>query len=50
MPLIASLQKKAKPEKKEIGVIAYNIATPAGEKKGDKSYIIYLFVFFLFCC
>uniref|UniRef100_A0A4W6CCD0 valine--tRNA ligase n=1 Tax=Lates calcarifer TaxID=8187 RepID=A0A4W6CCD0_LATCA len=26
-------QKKAKPEKKELGVITYNIPTPAGEKK-----------------
>lgn len=28
-------QKKAKPEKKELGVITYNIPTPAGEKKGE---------------
>uniref|UniRef100_A0AAY4AF60 valine--tRNA ligase n=1 Tax=Denticeps clupeoides TaxID=299321 RepID=A0AAY4AF60_9TELE len=27
------LQKKAKPEKKELGVITYSIPTPAGEKK-----------------
>lgn len=27
-------QKKAKPEKKELGVITYNIPTPPGEKKG----------------
>lgn len=27
-------QKKAKPEKKELGVITYNIPTPSGEKKG----------------
>uniref|UniRef100_A0AAX7T259 Valine--tRNA ligase n=1 Tax=Astatotilapia calliptera TaxID=8154 RepID=A0AAX7T259_ASTCA len=26
-------EKKAKPEKKELGVITYNITTPAGEKK-----------------
>lgn len=30
-------QKKAKPEKKELGVITYNITTPAGEKKGECS-------------
>ena len=28
-------QKKAKPEKKELGMITYNVPTPAGEKKGD---------------
>ncbi len=27
-------QKKTKPEKKELGVITYNIPTPPGEKKG----------------
>eukprot|EP00064_Thunnus_orientalis_P014842 superscaffoldBa00002643_g14889 len=26
-------EKKAKPEKKELGVVTYNISTPAGEKK-----------------
>ncbi|CAL8359579.1 unnamed protein product [Arctogadus glacialis] len=30
---LPTTEKKAKPEKKEIGVIAYNTPTPAGEKK-----------------
>lgn len=34
--LTPCLQKKAKPEKKELGVITYDIPTPSGEKKGEK--------------
>lgn len=38
-------QKKAKPEKKELGVITYNITTPAGEKKGECSLCLSWFVY-----
>lgn len=39
-------QKKAKPEKKELGVITYNITTPAGEKKGECSLCLSWFVYY----
>lgn len=39
-------QKKAKPEKKELGVITYNISTPPGEKKGALLLPLAVIVFF----
>lgn len=32
--ILVSLQKKAKPEKKDLGVISYDAPTLPGEKKG----------------